>query len=207
MIDQQGGGSTNPFSPQHAPRMESLRTGFGPRLAAYIIDFLLSGLFTAALTFVFMQAGVATLPGLDQDLEAIRDIYSMFGMSTELTDLVTELIPALTLGSIVAAISYTLIEGMTGASPGKMILSIKVAQQDGTAGNTRLYIRRWAVKNINSIIQFIALVPSLGFIDFIGGFLGFVIFIGCFMVLGAEHLALHDRIAQTAVFHKDDIQP
>jgi len=199
-------GSTNPFAQHNSPRIETLRTGFGPRLAAYIIDFLLSGLFGVALAFIFMQFGVSSFPGMQEDLAAIKEIYDFFGVGAELTDFVAELIPAMTLGSIIAAISYTLIEGLTGASIGKMILSIKVARPDGRAGDTKLFLGRWAIKNISSLIQFVALVPSLAFIDFIGGLLGFVIFIGCFFVLGQDHLALHDRIAQTAVFHRDDIQ-
>jgi uncharacterized RDD family membrane protein YckC len=205
MNDEFNQGSTNPFGAPEPIGRHHLRVGFGPRLAAYVIDMLGSALFGALLAFLFLQLDVTTLPGMDEDLQTITDIYALFGLGGEFTDFMMKFIPALTLGSIIAAITYSLIEGMTGASPGKLVMSIRIAHPDGRAGSITLFLRRWAIKNISSILQFIALVPTLAFVDVIGGLLGLVIFVGCFFVLGQDRLALHDRIAQTAVYHRDDI--
>ena len=106
---------------------------------------------------------------------------------------------------MITGIAYTLIEGLTGASPGKRVMKITVARQDGVKGDTTLFLRRWAVKNLDKLLAFAALVPGLMFLDTVGDIIGLVIFVGCFFVLGIDRLALHDRIVQSAVFHQDDV--
>ena len=48
---------------------------------------------------------------------------------------------------------YTLIEGLTGASPAKMMFGIKIANEDGTKANRNTLINRWAFRNGSSLIQ------------------------------------------------------
>ena len=117
------------------------------------------------------------------------------------------IMPPVAIGDLpLESIAYSLIEGLGGASPGKLTMGYKIANQDASEGDTKLYLRRWAIKNLGAILTFIAFVPSLGFMESIGSLANFVIFLGCFAVLGQARLALHDRIAQTAVYHKDDIR-
>ena len=100
---------------------------------------------------------------------------------------------------------YYLIEGLTGITLGKLILGIKVANQDGTVAATGSLITRWAVKASGNILTLLGGILSISILGTIGGLLGLVIFIGCFFALGAKKQALHDLVAKTAVFKKSDI--
>ena len=199
-------GSTNPFGAPPGESVEYLRVGFGPRLLAYIIDVLLSGLFAVLLAMFFMQFNLGMSEVMAEQLAAIKEVYEILGVPDTMTDFVENFVPAMTLGAMIAGIMYALIEGLTGASPGKRIMKIVIAHQDATVGNTSLWLRRFVVKNISTILSLFTLVPSLAFIDTIGSILGFVIFFGFFMVLGQDRLALHDRIAQTAVYYREDVR-
>ncbi len=199
-------GSTNPFGAPPGEAVEFLRVGFGPRLLAYIIDVLLSGLFAVILALFFMQFDLNMNQFMAEQLETITELYALMGIPESATSFIVDFVPAMVLGGIIAGIMYALIEGLTGASPGKRILKIVIAHQDATAGNTSLWLRRFAIKNISTILSLFMLIPSLSFIDSIGSFLGFVIFLGFFMVLGQDRLALHDRIAQTAVYYREDVR-
>ena len=95
------------------------------------------------------------------------------------------------------AIGYTFIEAFTGASPGKRVMGLQVAREDGSAGDTKLYLLRWALKNSGSLLQFVLPVIST--------VVSLVFFFGCFATLSDKKQALHDIIAKTAVYKKDDI--
>lgn len=197
--------STNPFEPVSTQPVQLRRVGFGPRAVAFIIDFLISAVFAIALAIGFMQMDLTPTEVMKESINEIKQLYEVLGISDDLGDLVMRILPALTLGSVIAPISYSLIEGLTGASPGKRIMRLLIATQDGRAGSTLLFVRRWAVKNIAAILNFIALIPTLSFVEYFGSFTGFVIFIGYFFALSDAKLALHDRIAVTAVFNRDDV--
>jgi len=198
-------GSTNPFGAAPQPTMIDLRVGFGPRFLAWVIDLLLAGLFSGALAYTFMQLDVRMADFMQKTLSGIEQFYALFGLSSEITDDLIKVFPALTLGGMISGIMYPLIEGLTGASPGKRVLKIVVAQADGQRGFTALWVKRFLIKNLGNILQFFLLVPSLQFIDTIGDFFSVVIFVGCFFVLGQDRLALHDRLAQTAVYYREDL--
>jgi uncharacterized RDD family membrane protein YckC len=84
---------------------------------------------------------------------------------------------------------YSLIEGFFGASPGKMILGLKVANADGSHGDINLYMKRWALKNASAVLMMFNLVISVGY----------------FIALSENKQALHDLIAKSAVYKKKKI--
>lgn len=198
--------STNPFAGEYTPRIEDKRIGFGPRLVAAIIDGLATGLFTMVLAFMLMQFGVQATESMKDTLDEIVQIYEMFGVSQDIIQTVVDFIPAAVLAGMIAGIAYPLIEGLTGASPGKRVMKIRVARPDATKGDTSLYLKRYGVKNSARVLEFMSLIPALGFFDWISDVVGIVIFIGCLFVLGVDRLALHDRVAGTAVYHEDDVK-
>ncbi len=198
--------STNPFAGEYTPRIEDKRIGFGPRLVAAIIDGLATGLFTMVLAFMLMQFGVQATESMKDTLDEIVQVYEMFGVSQDIIQTVVDFIPAAVLAGMIAGIAYPLIEGLTGASPGKRVMKIRVARPDATRGDTSLYLKRYGVKISARVLEFMSLIPALGFFDWISDVVGIVIFIGCLFVLGVDRLALHDRVAGTAVYHEDDVK-
>lgn len=195
--------STNPFSndqPSGLPVYD--RVGFGPRFGAFLIDVLASIVFALILSVLLMQFNVGQTKEFVETIQSLRSMYDMFGISTDVLDVMQNWLGAWVLSTIIANISYSLIEGLTGASPGKRILHIYIARSDGSHASLSTLLNRWVVKNVGAITSFIALVPALSLINTIGTFLAFAVFVGLFFVFSQNRQTLHDLIAQTAVFRK-----
>jgi len=192
--------------PNYAPPIEQVRVGFGPRLGAFVIDLLIVVAIAVIVATVFMSLGMKATIFSEEDIEQFRTMYKLFGISGSDSDMILELIGTISVATIVVQFAYSLIELMWGTSPGKLTLGLQIANMDGMRGDVTLYTKRWAVKHIQEILKFAAFIGTLSILDTIGGFLGFVIFVGCFFALSESRMALHDRIAQSAVFRKRDIR-
>ncbi len=177
------------------------RIGFGPRFGAMLIDCVL----IVVLSIVFggmlggmlgMGAGSALGSGSSTEggAEAGAAAGALLGM-----------IGGFALGAAVFGLLYPLIEGLTGASPGKMILKLKVGTADGHKAGISIYLTRWAVKYSGQILAFLAIALATPVIGTLGTVASLVIFVGCFMVLGANRQAIHDMVAKTAVFKTADL--
>ncbi len=166
------------------------RVGFGKRLGAYILDFL----FFMVLLFIFMFA----FDIVDQfQYLTLQDIVNQDVME----DFQRSVAPLL----IVLAIIYYSLEIVFARTPGKMILGIKIAKDDRTEARTRDLLLRFVVKHVNYILDGLALLLVLSFINVASSFLNLIVIIGCFFVLGQRRQAIHDMIAGTAVYHQSDI--
>jgi uncharacterized RDD family membrane protein YckC len=175
------------------------RIGFGPRFGAYLLDILIVvgigfvlALFAESLFERFVDYSAIS----DEQFEQLQSIYGdfadvffVFGASVVFT-----------------SFFYNLLEGFTGYTPGKLIVGLKVGNQDGTPAETGRLMTRFALKNSSTVISIIALVLTVHMLETFGSIVGFVIFIGCFLVLGEKKLALHDMIAKTAVFNKKKLE-
>ena len=107
---------------------------------------------------------------------------------------------------------YFLIEGIVGASPGKMILGIKVGTADGKEGSISLYLKRWAIKNLPNLLGLLGVVFGMvgitglvGIIGIISQIIGLVLLIGAFWIFGASKQCLWDKLAGTAIFKRSDL--
>jgi uncharacterized RDD family membrane protein YckC len=103
-------------------------------------------------------------------------------------------------------LAVSLLELFAGTSPGKMAVGLVIAHADGRPGDARLWTRRWLIKNAGSLLSAVALIPVLAFVSLIATIMGGVLFIGCFLALGQDRMAFHDRLSQSAVFPKENIQ-
>ena len=171
------------------------RIGFGPRLGAYLIDFI----FVLGIAFIlssvvsdFLMNFVDTSAISDQQWDQMQKLYGGFA----------GVILTLSVSAPLAAFLYGLIEGFTGASPGKMMVGIKIGNQDGTPAEVGKLMIRFAIKNSGNIISLIYIAVSIIALKYLSSIVGVVILIGCFFVLGDNKLALHDIIAKTAVYKR-----
>jgi len=175
------------------------RVGFGPRLAAAFIDMLIVGV-------VGFGAGAALGGMLGGGLGS-----ALGGASQEGTASGAAIGAAL--GAVLGAVAafggfvflYSLIEAFTGASPGKMLLKLKVGTSDGRRGSPALYVRRWAIKYSGSVLGLLGAIPGLHVLGLLAPAAGVVIFVGCFVALGDRRQALHDLGASTAVYRRADL--
>ncbi|MDT8413614.1 MAG: RDD family protein [Vicingaceae bacterium] len=173
------------------------RVGFGPRLGAYLIDMVFNGIvgsiiggaLGATLTGIFFGSQAAT--GTAEGDAMVGGIGAMLGGM---------------IGTIAGIYLMSLIlfimEGITGQTPGKMLLKLKNKNEDGAAAGASALWTRALLKYIGAIMALLAGVTGVAIIGTIGSLAGFIIFIGCFFVLGQKRQAIHDLIAKTAVFKK-----
>ena len=164
------------------------REGFGIRLGAYLLDviiilivafLLLGGSIFAALT----GAGAGGTAQAGAEAVSIGFLILFF----------------------VFAVGYSLTEIFMAGSPGKRVLGIMIADENGTRASIGQLTKRWAIKNAGNLIDIVGTLTGLAFLGTIGKLVNFAIVIGCFFVLGAARQAFHDKLAGTAVFKRSAI--
>jgi len=175
------------------------RVGFGARLAAALIDIVIVAIvgFGAGATIGGMLGG-----GLGRVLDGASGDAAAAGTAA-----------GAAVGAVLGAIAafggfvflYSLIEAFTGASPGKMVLGLKVGTAGGRRGWAALYVKRWAIKYSGTLLGLLGAVPGLHVLGLLAPPAGLAVFIGCFLVLGDKRQSLHDLGAATAVFRKTDL--
>ncbi len=195
------------MDPSVAPPIELLRVGFGKRALAFVIDTLIVLTLSTAVGIIAVATEAQVPDVVAAQLEGIFKLYTELGIDGGAIRFMESMFGGMLVASLALGVIYPLIEGVTGASPGKRILSICVATPDGREAGQRIYLRRYVVKNLGKILTVLALVPTLGLLGTISTLYDVVFFLGCFIALGSTRLTLHDMIAQTAVFHRSDIQP
>lgn len=175
------------------------RVGFGPRFGAFLIDSFILAFLVSLLVSIFMPEHMSVF-SRGQYLEAItgaggppsREVMrSVWRVSTFMAHI---------------SMLYMLIEGFTGATPGKKLLGLKIGRPDGTRGDQGLYLTRYMVKNSPSLLNLLATTLGIGVLGQLAGIAGMVIFFGAFMMLSPDRQALHDRVAHTAVFRRRDLR-
>ena len=178
------------------------RVGAGPRLAAAMLDYLLSTLsvVVAALNGWGWSDVMDQLPGS----EDLRELYAPMDsalIEAGLMDGVSGLLAATALMGLL----YPLVEGVTGASPGKWVLGLQVGHSDGRRGNVILFLTRFAVKFIRPVMGALAAVTGLSLLGWLAGPAGLVVSLGTLLLLAPHKQALHDKLAVTAVFRRSDL--
>lgn len=195
------------MEPSVSPPIEYLRIGFGRRLLAYAIDILIMLTLAVAVGIIIVATKISVPQFIADELADLFELYNALGIDAGAIRFMETMFGGMFLGSLVLGVIYPLIEGFTGASPGKRILDICVATPDGNQASVQTYLRRYVVKDLGKIMQLLSFFPTLGLLGGISSLYDLVFLVGCFFVLGANRMALHDMIAQTAVFHKLDVQP
>ncbi|AXT19737.1 RDD family protein [Flavobacteriaceae bacterium AU392] len=180
---------------------EQEQIGFGPRIGATALDFVINiivgaimgAVLGATLVAIFFPdaADPSGTEGFDDAAAAIEGFAAIFaGIIGSMA------------GVFLMTIIMFLIEGATGQSVGKMILKIKNANVDGSKASAGTLWTRALLKYVYVILALIAGITGIALIGTLGFLLGLVIFIGCFFVLGEKKQSIHDMIAKTAVYRK-----
>jgi uncharacterized RDD family membrane protein YckC len=196
----------NHFDPFLTPPVEYLRASFGKRLLAFVIDVLIVVVASLFLALAMYMAGIKWSLVQPKDVASISALYQQLGINTSTIRTVIDLVGAYSVSTIVATLLYMGIEATTAATPGKRIVGLVVTRIDGRPGDTALWTRRVIVKHLSTILAVIAVIPELSLFSGIGFFYSMLFYVGCFFALGEARLAMHDRILQTAVMPKDDVQ-
>lgn len=171
------------------------RIGFGKRLGALLLDCIIVGVLV-----VVLGGAVGGMLGLSA--EGLSGAGESGAMSGAAMGAMVGMLAAMA----VIGLAYFLMEGFTGYTLGKLLLGIRIANEDGSQAAVSTLFARWALKNINFVLTVAALFTGIELFRVLGNVGGLVIFVGCFLVLGMSRQALHDRIVKTAVYPKGMIR-
>jgi uncharacterized RDD family membrane protein YckC len=156
--------------------------------------------------FALDSAGTALIGGVfSGPIFRAEDALGLVNFSS--IDTSAEVIAAIILPLWGAAWIYALFEPIVAATPGKLILGLKIARPDGRKAPFATMLARYAAKNAALFI-----VLPFGFVDnavAAAAFLvlGLTILGGALWGAGPERRTLHDRISGTAVFRRRDLPP
>jgi len=158
------------------------RAGFGIRLGALLIDGVI-------LFILYKIVGVIVAPHIDPTGKTFQEVYAAALAAARRVALFYSFIQ----------LAYMSTEVFKAASPGKMILKLKIISETGEAAQPNQLWTRFAVKNAATLVGILWAISGLGIVYAVQVLAGLAVFGGCFMALGAKKQALHDVIAKTAV--------
>jgi len=166
--------------------MDSRRVGFGPRAGALLLDFV-------AVVFIGLFFSFAIKWLMDQ-LHLLK--FSIDTNAAAWAVIIFHL--------WFTAVVYSILEGLAGASLGKLLLGLRVGRADGRKAGLGRKLLRWLLKGLTLLF-----IPCFGLIEnefviypFLA--LSLISILGLFLVFGKEKQTLYDRLSGTAVFRRAD---
>lgn len=179
---------------------EAYRVRFGRRLGAYLLDLLVLSIVTL---IVYNFTGF-----FSSYMQFINDVSSYAGNPEMMAELQKQFMDQNMTNfyfSNIFTIIYFLLEIMTGASIGKLILGIQIANDNHTRADYGKLTIRYMLKAGYAFIGLIWLASGVAALNTLVSIYTLAFVVGCFFVLGSQRKALHDKIAKTAVYYKQDI--
>ena len=146
------------------------RIGFGPRLGAALIDMVIILVIMSVSTLIF---GVSLFGGGLANPDMFGGA-SVAGLS--LAGVVLSIIP----------LAYMSLEVFRAATPGKMLLKLKIRAEGGAEADQNTLVKRFLVKNSAALLNILAAITTVSVFSTLGSMVGFVIGIGCLLVLTAS---------------------
>ncbi len=174
------------------------RIGFGKRFGAVLIDGILCGIiaFFGGAAIGGMLGAVAGAPTTSPATPMTSDqVSTMMGGA----------IAGAFMGFVAIALAYSLLEGFTGWTLGKLIVGIQIGSQDGTRASVGQLLMRWALKNSNGILTILAVFTGIALLKTVGTLAGLAIFVGFFFIFASSKQGFHDMIAKTAVYKRSQL--
>ncbi len=177
------------------------RVQFGKRFAAHLIDIVVN---------IFLGASIGGLLGTSlselffpdsSEVYAGEEYQQLLGGIDNFAELVNTMTAAMA-GIFIVTFLMFIMEGVLGQSLGKMILKITNANQDGTYADAKSLWIRASLKYVYIVLALISGIAGISVLGNLASLAGFVMFVGCFFVLGEKRQAFHDMISKTAVFSK-----
>jgi len=160
------------------------RANIGRRVAALAID--VAGVAVAAIIFQ----------------NPILKLVDALGMIKFLSiDTTAEALMMIILALWGAGLLYMLTDVVASATPGKMLMRLKIRREDGRKAGPGNLLTRYILK-----CSFFLIVLPFGIVEntilnILFLLIGVAAFAGYFLILGDERQTLHDRLSHTAVYY------
>ena len=101
---------------------------------------------------------------------------------------------------------YFFTEALFGATVGKFLCGLRIAQADGQPGNIGFWFARYWFKNLPNTLFIVAALSQSGMIVTMAWVAFVLTVIGYLAVFGPSSQTFHDRASGTAVFMANDLQ-
>lgn len=187
---------------QYVPDNLELRVGFGRRLGAFLLDGVILAIILIAVFSAtgFIQANVEFYEKIavfmeSNNYEYMNDLIAQFTKENLMSYMFIPLI----------VLFFGILEILVAASPGKLLLDIRIAKDNRAKADTQSLLKRYFYKNSAQLLSFLNYLLLVGVLDTLSTLLSLAFIIGCFFVLGRKRQGFHDMLAKTAVYRKDDV--
>lgn len=185
----------------------SIRTSFIKRVGAYIIDGVFSTMISLIVLFTTtdFSSMIGSIPS-SSDPDFLSAINSMTAQMEG-----TSAASIMGLTSIVTSLIIIVCEIYFSASPGKLLLKLKIAKAGGQEASKKDLTLRALVKYSAALVQGVGVIIGVGAtvaaIQVFATLAGVIVFIGYFLALGDSRKALHDILPNTTVYDVEDVIP
>ncbi|MFP4529147.1 MAG: RDD family protein [Candidatus Kapaibacterium sp.] len=171
------------------------RVGFGRRLGAALLDYLF---------YIILSIALLLVTGMFEELGRIYESLSL--TNQEDMQYFSEYIQynVAPVMMILTAIYFSM-EIFLAATPGKMILGIKIASDDRREASLQKLTVRFLIKHADLVFQTLAFIALAGLFGTLQTIAFWVIIIGFFFTLSYRRQAFHDMAAGTAVYFNDEL--
>lgn len=172
------------------------RIGFGKRLLAHIIDFIILAIIGSIV--MAMMGYIDILSDIVADFMATQDFTVLEDMETALD--------GFTPVSILIYFLYYSLEIFMGASIGKLALSLKIGNEDRTEASTNTLFKRYIIKHSDRVFTLLGFIAAVFIFNLFSSLLLIALVVGFFFTLSVKRQAFHDSLSKTAVFHKNNFK-
>jgi uncharacterized RDD family membrane protein YckC len=137
-------------------------------------------------------------------LSATIDFIAMLCIAGGIGVLVPLTMPDAGMSAILyaALLAYSTLEIWTGATPGKMLLRLRISDQDCAPAMFWPRVLRWSTKWMGFILTLLFVLSDFALLYWLAGLMNLIIFIGCLHAANDDRLAWHDQWAHTAVCYR-----
>ena len=94
---------------------------------------------------------------------------------------------------------YSSLEMIVAATPGKLLLNLRIVRADGMRAPTSMLLMRWSSKQLPYILKLFQLLTFNGFLGAMANLTGGILWIGCLQMLDEDRRSWLDQWAHTAV--------
>ena len=97
---------------------------------------------------------------------------------------------------------YSSLEMIVAATPGKMLLGLRIARMDGEVAPASMLLMRWSTKQFPYILLIFQLITFSPFLRAFANLMNLILWIGCLQMLNEDRRSWLDLWAHTAVIRE-----
>ncbi|HEV8377753.1 MAG TPA: RDD family protein, partial [Tepidisphaeraceae bacterium] len=97
---------------------------------------------------------------------------------------------------------YSSLEMIVAATPGKILLDLRIARVDGVDAPRSTLVMRWSTKQLPAILMVFQMLTFSDFLAALSSLTNFIVCIGCLQMLDENRLSWLDQWAHTAVIRE-----